>query len=259
MTGLRERFRDGAASRKAPTSRRFALKTPLDLLRRKEKRHIVGIETGSTPGKFGAALVEVSGNGDETVLYLLGFKSASLGRELEAALEALEKERFDSEELAGINFLVLHHLSKLYEDVLANAGMAPQKVDLIGLKCIETGGFTFPEDPGVFSELTERVVASRFRIAMSGSKDGVIPVKGELLQGMVGDMIDRFGLDEEVREAVSVALLANESIFNQKVSFCTGVEPASKPASRGKERPATKPEVESKKKGYLCGEFFFPA
>ncbi len=235
------------------------MKARLDSIRRKEKRHIVGIETGSTPGKFGAALVEVSGSGDDTVLYLRGFKSANIGHELEATLGALEREeRFDSEELAGINFLVLHHLSKLYEEVLANAGMAGEKIDLIGLKCIETGGFTFPENPAIFSEMTEHVVASRFRIAVSDGKGGIIPVEGDLLQGMVGDMIDRFGLDEEVREAVSVALLANESIFNQKVSFCTGAEPEPpKPVRRAKGRAATK-SAEAKKKGYLCGEFFFP-
>jgi hypothetical protein len=235
------------------------LKTRLDPIRRKEKRYIVGIETGNSPGKLGAALVEVSGSGDDTVLYLRGFKSASLGQELEATLKALQKEeRFDSEELAGINFLILHHLSKLYEEVLANAGMAADKVDLIGLKCIESGGFTFPEDPAVFSEMTEHVVASRFRIGMSDGKGGFIPVEEELLQGMVGDMIDRFGLDEEVREAVTVALLANEAIFNQKVSFCTGAQPPAKPAARVKGRAATKTAGSDAKKGYLCGEFFFP-
>lgn len=235
------------------------MKTRLDSIRRKEKRYIVGIETGNSPGKLGAALVEVSGSGDDTVLYLRGFKSSVLGQEIEATLKALQgAERFDSEELAGINFLILHHLSKLYEEVLANAGMSTDKVDMIGLKCIESGGFSFPEDPAVFSEMTEHVVASRFRISMSDGKGGFIPVEEELLQGMVGDMIDRFGLDEEVREAVTVALLANESIFNQKVSFCTGAEAPAKPAPRAKARAATKAAAGDSKKGYLCGEFFFP-
>lgn len=235
------------------------MKTRLDSIRRKEKRYIVGIETGNSPGKLGAALVEVSGSGDDTVLYLRGFKSSVLGQELVATLKALQKEeRFDSEELAGINFLILHHLSKLYEEVLANASMSTDKVDMIGLKCIESGGFTFPDDPAVFSEMTEHIVASRFRIGMSDGKGGFIPVEEELLQGMVGDMIDRFGLDEEVREAVTVALLANESVFNQKVSFFTGAAAPAKPAPSTKARAAKKATAGDDKKGYLCGEFFFP-
>lgn len=235
------------------------MKNRLDALRRKEKRFIVGIETGNSLGKLGAALVEVSGSGDDTVLSLRGFKSYILAPELVGPLKALSRdEKFDSEELAGINFLVLHHLSKLYEAVLENAGVDSDTVDMIGLKCLESGQLSFPIDPAGLSEMTERIVASRFRIGVSDGKGGFVTVEEALLQGMVSDMIDRFGLDEEVREAVTVALLANESIFNEKVAYCSGSAPASKLLARKTSRSAKCVDAAEGKKAYLCGEFFFP-
>jgi hypothetical protein len=235
------------------------LKKRLDALRKKEKRLIVGIETGGNPGKLGAALVEISGNGDRTVLYLRGFTVCPLSAELQAAMSAIERdEKFDSEELAGINFLVLRHLSKLYEDVLKSAGLASDEVDCIGLSCLEAGHLVFPGDPAVFSELTNRVVASNFRIGAENGNGGFLAVEQALLQGIVGDMIDRFGLDEEVREAVSIALLANESIFNAGESLCEeniqekgeGVKRLKVGKGSGASGAPGKP--------CLCGEFFFP-
>jgi hypothetical protein len=235
------------------------LKKRLDALKKREKRLIVGIETGNSPGRLGAALVEVSGSGDDTVLYLRGFTSRSLPAELQAAISALERdEKFDSEELAGINFLVLRNLSKLYEDVLESAGVQQDDVDCIGLSCLEVGQLAFPADPAIFSELTNRIVASHFRIGAENSSGSFIAVEQELLQGIVSDMINRFGLDEEVREAVSVALLANESIFNESVSVCS-----SDAQGTGKRRKSLKSVKHRGAPGAaaracLCGEFFFP-
>jgi hypothetical protein len=65
------------------------LKKRLAALKKKEKRLIIGIETGNAPGKLGAALVEVSGSGDDSVLYLRGFTSRSLDPELLATIGAL--------------------------------------------------------------------------------------------------------------------------------------------------------------------------
>ena len=237
----------------------FVLKKRLDALRKKEKRFIVGIETGNSPGKLGAALVEVSGNGDNTVLYLRGFTSRSLNPELQTAISALEGvEKFDSEELAGINFLVLRHLSKLYEEVLENAAVPPGEIDCIGLSCLEIGALAFPGDPAVFSELTNHVVASRFRIGVDDGAGGFLAVEEALLQGIVSEMIDRFGLDEEVREAVTVALLANESIFNEGMVACEGTAPGKSPKSRNTKTAKGTAVSGAGAKPRLCGEFFFP-
>jgi hypothetical protein len=236
------------------------VKKRLEALKRKEKRFIVGIETGVSRGKLGAALVEVSGSGDATVLYLRGFKSMTLNSDLVSAIDALGREEsFDSEVLAGINFLVLHNLTKLYQDVLENAGVPAEDVDCIGLSCLEIGQFAFPGDPAVFSELTNHIVASRFRIGVENGDGGFLSVEEELLQGIVSEMVDRFGLDEEVREAVTVALLANESIFNEGVSVCEATD-----AGKGKGRKILRSVKRTGPPGAadrpcLCGEFFFPA
>lgn len=237
------------------------MKKHIDALRKKEKRLIVGIETGTIPGKLGAALVEVSGYGNETVLYLRGFTSRSLPPELQTAVAALARdEKFDSEEIAGINFLVLHHLIKLYEEVLENAGVAAEDVDCIGLSCLEAGELVFPGDPAVFSEMTNHIVASRFRIGVENGAGGFIALEEALLQGIVSEMIDRFGLDEEVREAVTVALLSNESVFNEGVSVCQGEAVGGKGKKRKslKSVKRTTAAAAEGKSACLCGEFFFP-
>jgi len=236
------------------------LKKRLAALKRKEKRLIVGIETGNPPGKLGAALVEVSGSGDETMLHLRGFTSRSLGPDLAATIGALDRnEKFDSEELAGINFLVLSHLSKLYDDVLENAGAKTDDVDCVGLSCLEVGDLAFPSDPSVFSEMTNRLVASRFRVGVENGAGGVVAVDEALLQGIVGEMIDRFGLDEEVREAVAVALLANESVFHEGLSECE--EGAGAKGKRRRSLKAIKRTgASSPASGAAClsAEFYFP-
>jgi hypothetical protein len=106
--------------------------------------------------------------------------------------------------------------------------------------------------------MTNRVVASRFRIGVENGKGGFVAVEEALLQGIVGEMIDRFGLDEEVREAVAVALLANESIFHENASVCEGSAGA-----KGKGRKSLKAikhtgASAAAGRSCLCGEFFFP-
>ncbi len=235
------------------------MKKRLAALRKKEKRLVVGIEMGSAPGTLGAALVEVSGSGDDTVLSVRGFTSHTLNPDLVATMGALDRnERFGSEELAGINFLVLNHLSKLYEDVLEIASSKPEEVDLIGLSGLEVADVAFPGDPGVLSEMTERVVATRFRLGMENGNGKFVGVEEALLQGIVGEMIDRFGLDEEVREAVAAALLANEALFHEDASVCE-----ENGAAKGKGRRSLKTikrtGVRAAAGGScLCGEFFFP-
>jgi hypothetical protein len=244
----------------APGGRGSFLSRRIEALRKKESRHIVGIETGGTPGKLGAALIEVSGSGDETALYLLGYVTRLLNPEVQVALMALERdERFDSEELAGINFLLLHHISRLYEEVLESTETPAEQVDCIGLGSLDVGGLVFPADPGVLSEMTGTVVASHFRIGVRDGDGRFLDVEEPLLQGILSEMIDRFGLDEEVREAVTVALLANESIFNEDSSICK----RDVPKGEGKRREGLKAAIGSEparsdRKASLCGEFYFP-
>ncbi len=228
------------------------LENRLNKLKEREQRTVIGIETGNTPGRFGAAVVEVGGQGDKTVLYLKGFQSYELPRELGETIGTLEGGgSLDAEEKAGLNFLVLHHISNLCQELVEESGIDFSSVDLIGLKCLEAGGEAFPTDPSVLSEMTGIVTASRFYIGIEGNDGEFLPVRESLLQGMVGDMVERYGLESEVREAVVVALLANESLFHEHFQTCP--------------REGGRPTVKSAKitgcgtEAHLCGEFFFPA
>ncbi len=229
-------------------------------IREKDNRLIVGIETGNALGDLGAAVVEVSGRGDETLLDVYSFKSLSLPRELVATLEALRRsEDFDSEELAGINFLLLHHINSLFLGLFDDIEIDPENVDLIGLKCLEIGGRLLPEDPSVLSEMTGHVVASRFRIGLENGDGPEIDVNEPILRKMVGDMIEKLGLEKDAGEAVAVALLANEAVYHGLAGSGTGCKKKKSAGKRrtGKETGRSLP-IGSEIAG-LYGEFFFPA
>ncbi len=237
------------------------MKRSLDELAKKEPRLIVGIETGNTPGRLGAVVVGVIGSGDDTVLDIHGFKSYPLPAEIISTLVALEQgDDFDPEEIAGINFLIHHHLSALYEDVLEEFGIPPDEIDLIGLKCIEVGGRIFPEDPSVLSEMTDCIVASRFSIGIENHTGNQLHVNESLLRKMMGSMMERFDLDVDAREAAAVALLANEALFHENSEECVGMPMGSTAKARPSLRAVKRTGASVGEEGAcLYGEFFFPA
>ncbi len=230
----------------------------LELLKNSRERVIVGIETGSVPGRIGAVIVEVSGSGADTVLDLHSFQSVELSDGLISALEAVDEEsQIDVQEQADVNFLILHQLNTLFFDLLEAAQVDPGQVDLIGLKGMEIGGMEFPDDPGALSELTGCIVTACFRIGPEKGKGSWLPVKEAILKGMVEAMVEKYDLDAEAREAVAVALLANESVYHETLpAKCSdGDDPGDDKSS---------PRTVMVKGGgdgepALHGEFYFPA
>jgi len=229
-------------------------------IREKDNRLIVGIETGNILGNLGAAVVEVSGKGDDTLLDVYSFKSLSLPRELVATLDAFRRsEDFDSEELAGINFLLIHHINALFLGLFDDIEIDPENVDLVGLKCMEIGGRIFPEDPSVISAMTGGVVASRFRLGLENGAGQATDVNEPILRKMVGDMIEKLGLEKDAGEAVAVALLANEAVYHGSTGPKTGgIKRKSAGNRRAGKKTGRSVPVGSEIAG-LYGEFFFPA
>jgi 1,6-anhydro-N-acetylmuramate kinase len=219
---------------------------------------LVGIETGSVPGRIGAVIVEVSGSGADTVLDLHAFQSVELSEGLITALEAVDGEsEIDVQEQAGVNFLILHQLNTLFFDLLDAAQVDPGQVDLIGLKGMEIGGMEFPDDPGALSELTDRIVAACFRIGPEKGTGNWLPVKEAILKGMVEAMVEKYDLDTEAREAVAVALLANESLHHETLQTkCSD-------RNESGDDMSSRRMVMVKRGGdggpALHGEFYFPA
>lgn len=229
----------------------------IDKLRDLQSRAVVGIEAGSVEGKIGAVLAEVRGSGDDTFLDLHSYHCLDLPGDLVTSLKALASGKdMDPEDSAGINFLLLNHINSLYHELLETAGASGDDIDLIGLKGIEIAGRELPEDPGVLSEMTGTVVASCFRIGPETSPGMWLPVKESILQGLIGAMVEEKKLEPEVREAVAVALLANESVYHESLNAGCHVEGEDDGA-----RPSR--IVRSSGSGggeaALHGEFFFPA
>jgi hypothetical protein len=228
----------------------------LEQLRNRQSRVIVGIEAGGSGDRIGAVLVEVSGSGDDTVLDLHASRSAALPDELRSAIASLGGE-LGAGDLAQLNFLVLHQIDSVFFGLVESAGIEPGRVDLVGLKGIEAGGREIPDDPGALSEMTGCVVASCFRIGPERGAGKGLPVKESILRGMVEAMVERYDLDEVAREAVAVALLANESVYHEALDgVCQkdGQPARSAVAMRTVRRPGEVPHEAA-----LHGEFFFPA
>lgn len=231
----------------------------LELLKNSRERVIVGIETGSVPGRIGAVIVEVSGSGADTILDLHSFQSVELSEGLITALEAVNGEsEIDVQEQAGVNFLILHQLNTLFFDLLEAAQVDPGQVDLIGLKGMEIGGMEFPDDPGALSELTSCIVAACFRIGPEKGKGSWLPVKEAILKGMVEAMVEKYDLDVEAREAVAVALLANESVHHETLpARCS--DKGDDPGDDKNLRRSIMVKRGGDGEPALHGEFYFPA
>lgn len=229
----------------------------LEELRGRRSRVIVGIEAGGSGGRLGAVLVEVSGSGDETVLELHASNASALPAELLSAIESLRSGQVAAEERAQLNFLILHQINSIFFDLVESAGIDPGRIDLIGLKGIEAGGREIPDDPGALSEMTGCIVASCFRIGPERGSGHWLPVKESILRGMVAAMVERYDLDETAREAVAVALLANESVYHEALD---GACPPGAQAARSAVASRTVRKTgEGPHEAALHGEFFFPA
>jgi hypothetical protein len=217
------------------------LDTRLEELRSRGNRLIVGIEAGNSTRSISAAIVEVSGRGDDTIIDIYSFKNIELPGELVAALDALDRvDDFDSEEIAGINFLLIHQINGLFQDLFDDIQLEPGDVDLLGIKCMEIAGKRLPEDPSVISEMTGCIVASRFTIGLENGKGPELVIVEPILRKMVGEIMERLEIDMEASESVAVALMANEAVYSDGVAV-------GNTDSGDRERAG------------LYGEFYFPA
>lgn len=219
---------------------------------------IVGIETGSIPERLAAVAAEVKGHGDSTVLNLIYYTKRSFPGDLQKMLlNVAGGGEIDAEEKAGINFLVLHNLASLYRELLDEAGLERKEVNLVGLKCMEIAGELFPNDLTAFSGIIDRIVASHFAIDIEGKGES-LPVGETILKELVTEMIDKLELDIDAREAVGVALLANEALYYEKVGASvrgggdSGEDSSGVNISRGVGMDG------GKGKTVLNGKFFFP-
>ena len=221
----------------------------LEEIRMKKSRMIVGIETGNTIGRIGAVVVEVTGHGDDTLLDFHVYHSVTMSPELVATLKALKAaDDFDSEDTAGINFLILHQISSLYQEIFDKTDIDADEIDLVGLKCLEVASSVFPEDPAALSEMTGAIVASHFSIGSEDGEESPVLVNEPILQSMVDGIAKKFDLNKEAREAVCIAMLANESLCSHGCGSDLPEGSSRESGGAGQDKNAG-----------LFGEFFFPA
>jgi hypothetical protein len=222
----------------------------LENIRDLDPRVIVGIETGDAPYYLTAIAAEVNGRGDDTICNLIYYSKRELPEELQKMLATVEiGGELNGEDVAGVNFLVLTNLSALYQELLEESELSGSDVNLVGLKCMEIGGQAFPGDPAVFSEMINCPVASHFSIDVEGGEGMSLPVREVLLRELVEEMIEKFELEDDAREALGVALLANEALYFSP--------PEPEGGSTGTDGAGLRVSSESTD-AVLSGKFFFP-
>ena len=214
-------------------------------LYRAESLLIAGIEPGNISGKAGAVVAQLEGSGDSTVCDLIYYTNRPMPGELIRMLEsAAEDKALSAEDLAGINFLFLHHLSSLYGQLFEGTDFSRDDIDLVGMKCMEISGKKYPLDPADFSEMIDNIVISHFSIGMGDSESAILPLEESIFRTLVAEMIQESDFEDEAFEAIGVALLANESFRNHDWKF-EGKRGAD--SGRGKEKVVFK------------GEFYLPS
>ncbi|MDZ7859234.1 MAG: hypothetical protein U5O15_00960 [Candidatus Krumholzibacteriota bacterium] len=230
----------------------------INKIREFSSKLIVGIETGSIPERLAAVAAEVKGHGDSTVLNLIYYTKRSFPEDLQKMLlNVVNGHEIGAEEKAGINFLVLHHLASLYRELLDEAGLERKDVNLVGLKCMEIADDLFPKDPAAFSGIIDRIVASHFTIDIEGKSES-LTVGETILKELVTEMIDKLELDTDAREAVGVALLANEALYYEKVGASVRSGGDSGEVSPGVNISRGVGTDRGEGKTVLNGKFFFP-
>lgn len=176
---------------------------------------VAGIETGNMNGAAAAIVAELEGSGESTECNLKYYTNRTMSPELKEMLAAVDRGRdFGVEELAGINFLFLHHISSLYGQIFEETEIKRDEIDLVGLKCMEIGGREFPLNPADLSEMIGNIVVSHFSITM-GREALSLPLEESILKTLVPEMIEEFEFGEEAHGALGVTLFANESLRNK--------------------------------------------
>jgi len=188
----------------------------LEALSKQESVRIVGIDSGGISGKSGAIVAQMEGSGDSTVCNLIYYTSLSMTDELKDMLEAVAGgSDLSAGDLAGINFLFLHHLTSLYGQIFEETELEREGIDLVGLKPIQVGEEKLPLNPADFSEMIDNIVISRFSISMGNEDISSVPLEGSIFRTLVAEMIEKFQFEDAAYEALGVALFANESFRNE--------------------------------------------
>ncbi|MBD3179974.1 MAG: hypothetical protein GF417_10455 [Candidatus Latescibacteria bacterium] len=226
----------------------------LEGLFKKESVKIVGIEPGNISGKAGAIITRLEGNGADTVCDLEYYTSREMPGELVKMLKTVDSgEGLSVEDVAGVNFLFLHHLSSLYGQIFDEIDLLPEDIDLVGLKQMEVKGHEFPMDPADFSEMIDNIVISRFSIDMGDSVKTSLPVEESVFRTLVAEMIEEIEFEDEAREALGVALFANESFRNRSWARILRQAADSGPGA------AAAPAAEERMDIVFNGEFYLPS
>ncbi len=162
-------------------------------LSKKEKKYVIGLMSGTSLDGTDAALVEITGNGVNTKLNLVGFIEHPFPQGLKQMIlnnSMVETSRVD--EISQLNFLI----SKIYVDgikrLCEEVNFPLEKVDLIGShgqtihhlpNPAELFGFEIAStlqiaDPSVIAKLTGVVTVGNFRtgdIALGGQGAPLVP------------------------------------------------------------------------------------
>jgi anhydro-N-acetylmuramic acid kinase len=205
-------------------------------LRKKETKVIVGLMSGTSADGVDVAVVEVKGNGKDTKIKTIGWRTFPFEKDLKwLILKNSQPETSRVDEICRLNFLIAQIYADSVFKTLEELNLKPSEVDLIGShgqtiqhlpNAVEMFGYRVKStlqigDPGVIAKLTGIPTVGNFRIgdvALGGEGAPLVPYFDYLI----------FGSDEINRLVLNIGGIANFTVLKRNcdveevIAFDTG-------------------------------------
>ncbi|CUU04182.1 anhydro-N-acetylmuramic acid kinase [Candidatus Thermokryptus mobilis] len=205
-------------------------------LRKKEKKIIIGLMSGTSADGVDVAVVEVKGNGKDTKIRTIGWRTFPFENDLKLLiLKNSQPETSRVDEICRLNFLIAQIYADSIFKTLEELNLKPSEVDLIGShgqtiqhlpNAVEMFGYKVKStlqigDPGVIAKLTGIPTVGNFRIgdvALGGEGAPLVPYFDYLV----------FGSDEINRLVLNIGGIANFTVLKrgcdveEVIAFDTG-------------------------------------
>ncbi len=205
-------------------------------LRRKEKKIIVGLMSGTSADGVDVAVVEVKGNGKDTKIRTIGWRTFPFENDLKwLILKNSQPGTSRVDEICRLNFLIAQIYADSIFKTLEELNLKPSEVDLIGSHgqtihhlpdVVEMFGYKVKStlqigEPGVIAKLTGIPTVGNFRVgdvALGGEGAPLVPYFDYLI----------FGSDEINRLVLNIGGIANFTVLKRNcdveevIAFDTG-------------------------------------
>ena len=216
----------------------------LEQIARQETRRIVGLMSGTSADAIDAVLIDITGSGESTQFDVLAHTTTQLDADLRSDLFQLFLPDALVDDLCRVNFLFGQALAEAALAAIAEAGLEPETVDLIGshgqtvrhMPGAEPPSTLQIGDPSVIANATGITTVADFRpadMAVGGEGAPLVPLvdyllfahpnRGRLMLNIGGIAnVTVLPADAELEAVSAFDLGPGNMLLDGAVSFLTG-------------------------------------